>query len=163
KCLNPDCKAMGTAAAVGDFASLDFSMKPTYIPKDVIIPTFDDVPDGTNDPKDPVYGEGGWTTKSLEVFKTNHMHVDFFINIDNWCGPVTMDEDCTAAVVEILKNHTPGNHTIHHVHMGIPNVSMDEPGCPDDASCETEMTGVESVINTLSNGGVTALTRFRAP
>jgi hypothetical protein len=46
--------------------------------------------------------------------------------------------------------------------MGIAGTTMD-PGCPDAASCDAELAGVEALVNTLSNGGTPHLTRFRAP
>jgi peptidoglycan/xylan/chitin deacetylase (PgdA/CDA1 family) len=90
------------------------------------------------------------------------MHVDMFINTNNWCGDVLGDADCTATLVEILRSQNPANHTIHHVHMGIAGTAMD-PGCADAPSCDAELAGVETVVNMLSNGGRPHLTRFRAP
>jgi hypothetical protein len=161
-CQNPTCKAYGTAAAIGMYPDTGFDSQPSYIPNDTIIPTFDDGPDGANSPPDPVYGVGAWTTSDLSWFKTNNMNVDFFINTNNWCGDVLMDPDCSAAIVQILQFHNPANHTVHHIHMGIAG-TMSDPGCPDTASCDVEMAGVETVINTLSMGGRPHLTRFRAP
>jgi peptidoglycan/xylan/chitin deacetylase (PgdA/CDA1 family) len=161
-CQNPTCAAFGTPAAIGMYPDTGFDPQPSYIPKDTIIPTFDDVPDGTNEPVDPVYGVGNWTKGDVDFFKTVNMHVDMFINTNNWCGDVTMDEDCEATIVDILGQHNAANHTIHHVHMGIAGTT-DDPGCADAATCEPELTGVETLVSSLSKGGIPHLTRFRAP
>jgi peptidoglycan/xylan/chitin deacetylase (PgdA/CDA1 family) len=58
-----------------------------------------------------------------------------------------------------LKLHYPGNHTIHHWHLGMAGTD----GCPDPTCVQTELAGVESVINTASGGARPHLTRFRAP
>src|SRR5712671_7885920 len=100
-CLNPTCQAMGTPAPIGTSPELGFEMAPSYIPTDVIIPTFDDVPDGASDMTDPtfkVYGAGEYTKQILSFLKTNNMHMDFFINRDNWCGEVKDDQDCIATL-----------------------------------------------------------------
>jgi peptidoglycan/xylan/chitin deacetylase (PgdA/CDA1 family) len=161
-CLNPTCKPNGTPAAIGKFPDTGFDAQPSYIPNNVIIPTFDDVPDGANTPPDPVYGPGNWTKSDLAFFKSNKMHVDMFINTNNWCGDITQDPSCEATLVDILKNENPGNHTVHHIHIGIAGTPTD-PGCPDRATCNVEIAGVESLVKTLSNGGRPHLTRFRAP
>jgi len=52
-CLNPTCKALGTAAPVGDYPEIGFEQQSQYIPNDVVIPTFDDASDGAIDGTDP--------------------------------------------------------------------------------------------------------------
>jgi hypothetical protein len=103
------------------------------------------------------------------------MHVDFFINTNNWCGQIdgsaNDDDDCHNAIIDILTKHNPANHTIHHVHMGTastvpPPQKPDDPspdGCGDATSCDAEVAGVEKVIDTMSAHGRPHLTRFRAP
>jgi peptidoglycan/xylan/chitin deacetylase (PgdA/CDA1 family) len=163
-CQNPQCKALTTAEDPGMYPQIGFETQPTYIPNDTIVPTFDDVPDGANSPPDPIYGSGSWTKLDLQFFAANHMHVDFFINTNNWCGDVTMDEECTADIAEILSLHNPGNHTIHHVHMGTaPTMTSPPDGCADAASCDAELKGVETLVGTMSKGARPHLTRFRAP
>jgi peptidoglycan/xylan/chitin deacetylase (PgdA/CDA1 family) len=162
-CQNPTCQAyMGNAAAIDTYPSTGFDPQPAYIPNDTIIPTFDDVPDGQNMPVDPVYGVGDWTKGDVAFFKSNNMHVDMFINTNNWCGDVLMDPDCTQTLVDILAFHNPANHTIHHIHMGIAG-TPDDPGCADATSCDAELAGVEAVVDMLSMHGRPHLTRFRAP
>jgi peptidoglycan/xylan/chitin deacetylase (PgdA/CDA1 family) len=176
-CLNPTCKALGTAAAVGTFAELGFELQPSYIPNDVIIPTFDDAPDGqnamTNDDGThnadyDVYGPGEWTKKLITWFDMNNMHMDFFINTNNWCGDVAMDPACMLTIESILKTQNPANHTIHHIHMGgntppVGDIPDSCGGAQSKITCDEEMKGVEAIVDTVSNGGRPHLTRFRAP
>jgi len=173
-CQNPTCQAMGTPAAIGTSPEIGFETMPTYIPNNMIIPTFDDVPDGATDATDPtykVYGAGQYTKQILAFLKTNNMHADFFINSDNWCGPVADDDDCVATLTDILTTQNPANHTVHHMHMGGTTVfnAMDlgSSSCGFDATaqvkCEDEITGVESLVNMLTLGSIPHLTRFRAP
>jgi hypothetical protein len=154
--------ANGTAATIDMYPSTGFDAQPSYIPNDTIIPTLDDVPDGANDPVDPVYGVGNWTKGDLTFLQANKLNFDFFINTNNWCGDITLDADCEATLVNILMTQNAANHTIHHIHMGIAGTAMD-PGCADAASCDAELAGVETLVNQLSNGGTPHLTRFRAP
>jgi peptidoglycan/xylan/chitin deacetylase (PgdA/CDA1 family) len=148
------------------YPQIGFETQPSYIPNDTIIPTFDDVPDGAVSPPDPTYGAGSWTKLDLQFFASNNMHVDFFINTNNWCGDVTQDSECTDDITQILSLHNPGNHTIFHPHMGTASTTAppaNPDGCNDAAGCEAELTGVESVIATMSKGARPHLTRFRAP
>jgi hypothetical protein len=62
-------------------------------------------------------------------------------------------------VLDILKLHYPGNHTVHHYHLGMRGAG----GCGDPACVTTELSGVETLINKVSNGARPHLTRFRAP
>ncbi|HEX3696597.1 MAG TPA: polysaccharide deacetylase family protein [Polyangia bacterium] len=183
-CQNPMCKALGTAATfdLTNVPQIGFELQPMYIPNDTIIPTFDDVPDGTTDPSDPtykVYGPGNNTKAILAFFKTNNIHADFFVNTNNWCGDISMDDDCLATLTDILTNHNVANHTIHHIHMGMdlmPDIITDDStnpptmisiptGCTDTTkpSCTDELNGVEDLVSRLSYGGRPHLTRFRAP
>jgi peptidoglycan/xylan/chitin deacetylase (PgdA/CDA1 family) len=151
-----------TAAKIDAYPGTGFEAKPAYIPKDVIIPTLDDVPDGADSSmaKTP----GRWTTADLQYLDMNNMHWDFFINTNNACKDVTMmgDSGCVAAIVDILTLHNPGNHTVHHAHLaGNPNNG--DPYCTNATCVGNELTGVESAINTFSKGGRPHLTRFRAP
>ena len=165
--MNPTCKALATAADPGASPETGFDAQPSFIPNDVIIPTFDDVPDGLNTPVDPVYGVGNWTKGDVAWLDANNLHMDFFINTNNWCGDVTQDTDCMDTITSILKTQNPANHTIHHIHMGLAStvtVPTDPPdGCGTSAECEGEITGVETLVAKLSNGGRPHLTRFRAP
>ncbi|HVR62991.1 MAG TPA: polysaccharide deacetylase family protein [Polyangia bacterium] len=173
-CLNPNCTAMGAAQPIGTFAEIGFELRPPYIPSDVVIPTFDDVPDRllTAADGDPFtnFGAGQWTKKMLQYFDANNMHVDFFINTDNFCD-LSMNSDCVATLTSVLKNHNAANHTVHHTHMGgaqpynaddIASSSCGF-GAGDKILCDDEMKGVETLVDMLSGGGRPHLTRFRAP
>ncbi|HET6279846.1 MAG TPA: polysaccharide deacetylase family protein [Polyangia bacterium] len=159
-CANPTCQPLGAPAAIGDFPELGYEDRPSYIPNDVIIPTFDDTPDST--------GSGNWTSLGMRFFANNDMHVDYFINTDNYCGPILADPGCSATLQEMLRLHNPANHTVHHVHMGanMPpknNVPQSCGGPISGVTCEVELAGVEMTINTASGGDRPHLTRFRPP
>ena len=163
-CQNPTCQPYGTPADPGATPETGFDAQPSFIPHDTIIPTFDDVPDGESSPTDPVYGVGSWTKGDIDWLNANNLKMDFFINTNNWCGDVTQDADCTATIVSLLQTQNAANHTVHHVHLGLASTTPDPPdGCATAAACEAEITGVESLVNTLSRGGMPHLTRFRAP
>jgi len=111
------CAPLTTAMPLEAFPTIGFEEAPSYIPKEMIIPTFDDVPDGETDPTSDdfkVYGAGEYTKQILSFLKTNNMHMDFFINRDNWCGEVKDDQDCIATLTDILTTHNAANHTVHH-------------------------------------------------
>jgi peptidoglycan/xylan/chitin deacetylase (PgdA/CDA1 family) len=185
-CQNPMCQARGTAAAIGTFASIGDpgEIQPGYIPNNMIIPTFDDAPDGAiaekNEDGTPnndfaMYGGGKWTRKIVEFFDANNLHGDFFLNTNNWCNEVNSNPECLTDIQKILKTQNPGNHTVHHIWMeakGHPTLGVD----PNDLSsngcgvagamfpsCEDELKGVEDIVNVLSNMARPHLTRFRAP
>jgi peptidoglycan/xylan/chitin deacetylase (PgdA/CDA1 family) len=148
-----------TAAPVDMYPGTGFEAQPSYIPNDVIIPTLDDVPDSatTGMAKMP----GLWTTADLQYLDANNLHWDFFINTNNACDltAASPDMQCVQAVQDILNLHNPANHTIHHWDLAAGG-SM---GCGDAACVDSELTGVETTIATLSNGDRPHLTRFRAP
>ncbi len=95
------------------------------------------------------------------------MHVDFLHrNTNNWCGDVTQDQGCSAAIMDILTLHNPGDHTVYHPYMGQANTAAagaNPTGCATAADCTSELTGVESVIGSMSGGARPHLTRFRLP
>jgi peptidoglycan/xylan/chitin deacetylase (PgdA/CDA1 family) len=135
-----------------------FEPKPAYIPNDVIIPTLDDGPQGvkTSMAKMPGY----WTNEDLKYLDANNMHWDFFVNVNNECDltVASPESQCVAAIKDILALHNPANHTVHHW-----DLAIDSLGCGDTTCVDSEMAGVETVINQLSNGDRPHLTRFRAP
>jgi peptidoglycan/xylan/chitin deacetylase (PgdA/CDA1 family) len=162
---------LGTPAVPGPTPQLAFEddgVHPDYLPNDVIIPTLDDVPDGANSPIDPAYGAGEWTLKILDYLDQNQQHWDFFINTNNWCGDVSQDPACAGTIVRILTSQNPGNHTVHHLHMGgdsppVEGVFESCDGPSSGTSCIPEIEGVEMVVDELSKGGRPHLTRFRPP
>jgi peptidoglycan/xylan/chitin deacetylase (PgdA/CDA1 family) len=111
---------------------------PAYIPNDVAVFTFDDVPNGTI------------TTGDLAILKTNNIHADFFTNTMNYQGT-----DGYPIIQQIIaEGHYLGNHTMTHPHLAME---------PNAAAVEAEISGVETVINMLTMGAKPHLTRFRAP
>jgi peptidoglycan/xylan/chitin deacetylase (PgdA/CDA1 family) len=171
KCQNPTCQPLTTAMPLEAFPTIGFEEKPSYIPPNMIIPTFDDVPDGETAPTDDdfkVYGAGKWTQGIVDFLDSKDLHMDFFLNTDNWCGPVKEDQDCINTVGSILRKHNPANHTAHHLHMGIDTPPIDGVlqscgGASSGVTCDKEMSDVESLVNSISLGGRPHLTRFRAP
>jgi peptidoglycan/xylan/chitin deacetylase (PgdA/CDA1 family) len=159
-------------AAIETYPGTGFDLKPAFIPSDVIIPTLDDVPDGAISPPTQAKGPGGWAAKNLSYLDANKMHWDLFINTgndwtanscDNWGA--SMNATCVAQVLDILTLHNPGNHTVHHWHLGTPPTGTMPAGkgCGDGACVKTELLGVESAISAVSKGARPHLTRFRAP
>ena len=152
-----------------------FEAHAPYIPEDVIVPTFDDVPDRPYTTMDGVlfdnFGDGGWTRQMLDFLEANDLHFDFFVNTANLCD-LAKNPGCAAVVERLLGSQNVANHTVHHIHMGS-NAPYDptnpfNSGCRalgqgSTLVCEDEITGVESLVSVLSNGGITHLTRFRAP
>jgi hypothetical protein len=187
-CANPMCRpapgwtppslASDPYPGVGFAADGSPEAMPKYIPNNYIIPTLDDVPDGASaDPTDGYLG-GNWTKQDVAFLDSKNLHWDFFVNTDNWAGPLSgdpmMDDpDAYAALADILKLHNPANHTVHHIWMSAMNQPADPanptvPQCCDCAafdktSCDSEMQGVETVVSKMSGGGIPHFTRFRPP
>jgi peptidoglycan/xylan/chitin deacetylase (PgdA/CDA1 family) len=157
-CLNPTCQPLGTPTAIDRFPTTGFEARPSFIPKDVIIPTLHDVPDGAD--SSPAKSPGRWTASILQYLDANNLHWDFFINTNNACDiSGSANPDCVAVVRDILRLHNPTNHTVHHLHLGQTGAD----GCADAACMEREILGVESVITAISSGGRPYLTRLRPP
>jgi peptidoglycan/xylan/chitin deacetylase (PgdA/CDA1 family) len=135
---NTQCQACGAPQDPGTFAATGFDPMPAYIPNDVVVLTFDDVPNGTI------------TTGDLATLKSNNLHVDFFTNTMNYQGT-----DGYPIITQIItEGHHVGNHTMTHPHLGME---------PNAAAVESEISGVESVVSMLTMGAKPHLTRFRAP
>jgi hypothetical protein len=174
----PPSLASDPYPGVGFAADGSPELTPKYIPNNYIIPTLDDVPDGmSSDPNDGYLG-GNWTKQDLAFLDSKQLHWDFFINTDNWAGPLIGDPnvddvDAYAALADILKLHNPANHTVHHIWMSAQDQPADPtapttPQCCDctafpNDSCDSEMQGVESVVSKVSGGGIPHFTRFRPP
>ncbi len=180
----------------GSFPSLGFDptydgtnatmSQPVYIPNDVIIPTLDDAPDGSDENGGPAgndgYTPGEWTITDLAFLDAIGQHWDFFMNSNNWTTVTTNPADGTCdpdgynAYLDILKNHFPANHTADHVQMGSDfqgnttcfQYAPDQPQCCDctlcpTTDCNTEISTVENLVAGISNNGRPHLTRFRYP
>jgi peptidoglycan/xylan/chitin deacetylase (PgdA/CDA1 family) len=137
----------GTAPQTG------FEAQPNYIPNNVIVITLDDVP-GTN----ATPGTPDVTGADLQFFKSQNMHVDFFVNTMNYGGP-------TSDIVQMQTDgHYIGNHTVHHYHLGQPDPADTIMACKSDPTCVNNEVGQnETAINSILGGSKPHLTRFRAP
>ena len=59
-------------AVVTSYAEIDFSSRPSYLPNNVVVLTFDDGPDWNN------------TARVLDVLREKNAKATFFINTENW-------------------------------------------------------------------------------
>jgi peptidoglycan/xylan/chitin deacetylase (PgdA/CDA1 family) len=134
---NPDCKPLGAPMDPGVTPQTTFDAQPSYIPKNVIVITLDDVPDDT------------WTKQDLDYLLANHLKVDFFTNTMNWSGM----EGWPLITRMLAEGHHVGNHTVHHPYL----VTL------DPTTIESEITEVEQTVDMLTSGATPHLTRFRAP
>jgi peptidoglycan/xylan/chitin deacetylase (PgdA/CDA1 family) len=131
-----------------------FDTSPAYIPTDVIVLTFDDVP------------RVGITASDLAFLEQNNIHADWFTNSNNYCGDLAAanaDPECVNDVKDMLKNHHLGNHTTEHYHLGQSVKDSAAPTCTNATCVDGQITGVEAFIDKLTNGATPHLTRFRAP
>src|SRR5205814_4716921 len=120
---------------------IDFTAKPSYIPNNVVVLSFDDGPDYISTPK------------VLDILKANNIKATFFINTVNW-GNVDKDQQGKDLVKRIVaEGHELGNHTVHHPHLGTMT--------PDQI--EAEIAGVEKTVNGIFGASAPKLTLFRAP
>jgi peptidoglycan/xylan/chitin deacetylase (PgdA/CDA1 family) len=131
-----------TASAAVTPQDIDFTAKPPYLDNNVIVLTFDDGPDLTSTPK------------VLDVLKQKGVKATFFINTNNWDGPV----DSSAGLKDLIKRivnegHELANHTIHHPHLA--GMSA--------ADIEKEIAGVEQTVNAIFGATAPKLTLFRTP
>ncbi len=129
------------SAAYAEYRELGYDNRPSYIPNNVIVLTFDDGPD---------YGN---TANVLNVLRDKGAHATFFINTVNYSN-VDQEPPMQDLVRRIVnEGHTLGNHTVHHEHLG--DLSAGD--------IENEIAGVENTVRNVFNGGGPALTLLRAP
>ena len=129
---------------------------PQDMPPKTIVLTFDDVP------------LPGVTKTDLATLATAGLQVDFFANVNNLCGDLslaTADPECVNDMHSILANHRIANHTMQHWHLGALDGSHTDgiPHCTNATCVETQNKDVETYITKLTNGATPHLTRFRAP
>jgi peptidoglycan/xylan/chitin deacetylase (PgdA/CDA1 family) len=133
------------------YPSTGSETQPSYVPNDVLIATFHDGPTGDN-----------LTDDKLAYLDAHNLHADFFLNTNNYCdistgtGPAA----CIAELVDILKLHNPTNHTEHHADL---ENSGNTPACTNASCVDLELSNVETVIDMVSMGARTHLTRIRPP
>jgi peptidoglycan/xylan/chitin deacetylase (PgdA/CDA1 family) len=138
-----ECTSPGTESP-GEWPQTDFDPHPAYIPNDTLVITIDDGPDSNTACAN---GGDGCTGKVLDMLKARGMKATFFVNTENWGGP----EAIIKRIVD--EGHELGNHTVHHNHL--PTL--------DAKVIESEITGVESVVDGLTQGDIPKLTLLRAP
>jgi peptidoglycan/xylan/chitin deacetylase (PgdA/CDA1 family) len=137
-CTNPGHENPGATPQT------DFNPQPSYIPNDTLILTLDDGADSTNTPA------------ILDILKQRNIKADFFVNTENWGGPVSVLKRM------VDEGHAVGNHTVHHHHLA-PGGGPDGQHLSTPAEVEAEITGVDSLFAQITSGAISQLTRFRAP
>jgi peptidoglycan/xylan/chitin deacetylase (PgdA/CDA1 family) len=134
--------AIGThVEALNSLYEIDFSPRPSYLPNNVLVLTFDDAPDHVN------------TSAMLDVLAQQNVKTTFFVNTENWSS--VNNEPAMQAVIRriVSDGHTLANHTVHHPHL--PTLGA--------AAVESEISGVEQTMNNVFGGNPPSLTLFRAP
>ena len=129
----------------GPYPQTDFNPQPPYIPSDTLVLTLDDGPDSTV------------TAQVLDLLKARHTKATFFINTENWGGPLSLVQRM------IDEGHELANHTVHHHHLGAGGGSDGIAHETTAAGIESEVAGVEAAVSTLTKGAISRLTLFRAP
>ncbi len=140
-----------------------FDPQPTYIPKNMIILTLDDGPDGSG--CTGVMGDStSCTVLDNEFFMSQGIKADFFLNTNNRCTVAPMFGCYRYAQQLIAAGHYIGNHTVHHYHLS-PGGGMGDGimHCSDSTCVDSELSGVEQTVAMLKNQTTQNLTRFRAP
>jgi len=141
-CTRADAGGPGSSPqAAGGYPEIDFSDKPSYLPDNVIVLTFDDGPDWTN------------TAKILDVLAERDVKATFFINTENWSNVNTEPEMQDLVRRMVNEGHELANHTVRH--LSLPTLSA--------ADDEAEIAGVENTVNTIFGAAAPRLTLFRAP
>jgi peptidoglycan/xylan/chitin deacetylase (PgdA/CDA1 family) len=149
-CLNGDSEVPGGATesnrqeAVALQPAIDFSTRPSYVANNVIGLTFDDGPDSVNTPK------------VLDTLRDKAAKATFFINTDNYDGPVDSNPTLKALIQRIVnEGHVLGSHSVHHLHL--PTLSA--------ATVEAEIVGVQTTVNRSDVLGASypKVTLFRDP
>jgi peptidoglycan/xylan/chitin deacetylase (PgdA/CDA1 family) len=142
-----------------------FDPQPTYIPNNMIVLTLDDGPDGTGCTSEMGFDSVSCTVLVNEFFMKQGIKADFFLNTNNRCTVAPMFGCYTYVQQLIAAGHYIANHTVHHPYLGpagaAPGTAI--PPCMDAACVQSELSGVEDTIKTMTNGSIPNLTRFRAP
>jgi peptidoglycan/xylan/chitin deacetylase (PgdA/CDA1 family) len=121
-----DLYSQAQQAASTLYPAIDFSTRPTYVANNVLGLSFDDGPDSVNTPL------------VLDALKAKGVKATFFINTDNYDGPVDSNTTLKNLIKRIVnEGHVLGSHTVHHLHL------------PDQtaAKIESEITGVQTTVN----------------
>jgi peptidoglycan-N-acetylglucosamine deacetylase len=119
---------------------IDFSPRPSYLPDNTIVLTFDDGPDSTN------------TVQVLDILRSKNVRATFFINSQNYTD-IETDPNAQAIVRRIVNDgHELGNHTAHHFNLS--TLSED--------AIEDEIARVEEAVRDIVAPS-RRLTLLRAP
>jgi peptidoglycan/xylan/chitin deacetylase (PgdA/CDA1 family) len=128
-------------AVLADHAEIDFSTRPSYLPENVVVLTFDDGPDWNN------------TARTLDVLRDKNVKSTFFINTENWSN-VNTDAPMQELVRRMVREgHELASHSVHH--LSLPTLSA--------SRIEEELVGVEQTVNRVVGPGAPRMTLFRAP
>jgi peptidoglycan/xylan/chitin deacetylase (PgdA/CDA1 family) len=128
-------------ALLADIAEIDFSTRPSYLPENVVVLTFDDGPDWNN------------TARTLDVLRDKNVKSSFFINTENWSN-VNTDAPMQELVRRMVREgHELASHSVHH--LSLPTLSA--------SRIEEELVGVEQTVNRVVGPGAPRMTLFRAP
>jgi len=120
---------------------LNFDERPSFLPNNTVVLTFDDGPDEMH------------TARTLDVLKEKNVKATFFINTDN-AAKVDVDLAMQAVVRRIVdEGHELANHSVHHLAL-----ALLKPG-----ELEMEIAGVENTVCHVVGMRVPRLTLFRAP
>ncbi|RZA11007.1 MAG: polysaccharide deacetylase family protein, partial [Proteobacteria bacterium] len=120
---------------------LGFEDRPSYLPNNVVVLTFDDGPDWVN------------TAKVLDTLKQKNVKSSFFINSENWSS-LSQDQPMRDLVKRMVdEGHELANHTAHHLHLN--GISA--------AQVESEIVDVERNVNNIFGNTSHRLTMLRAP
>jgi peptidoglycan/xylan/chitin deacetylase (PgdA/CDA1 family) len=135
---SPDTSQVVTLAT---YPEIDFSTRPSYLPNNVVVLTFDDGPDWNN------------TARVLDVLQQKNARATFFINTVNWSN-VDTDAPMQELVRRMVREgHELANHSVRH--LSLPSLSA--------ARIEEEVVGVQNTVNRVIGAGAPRLTLFRAP
>lgn len=123
------------------FPEIPFGRRPSYLPGNTLVLTFDDGPDLVNTPK------------VLDVLARESVQATFFINTESW---TSLRENAVArAIVRriVEEGHSLANHTAHHLRISrLPAETI-----------EQEIAEVEIVTREILGSEAPRLTLFRAP
>jgi peptidoglycan/xylan/chitin deacetylase (PgdA/CDA1 family) len=126
------------------YPAIDFATRPNYVANNVIGLTFDDGPDSVNTPK------------VLDVLKAKGVVATFFINTNNFDGPVDSNTTLKNLIKRIVnEGHNLGSHSVSHPHLSSLSASQ----------IEAEIVGVQNTVNRTDVLGASypKLTLFRDP
>jgi MYXO-CTERM domain-containing protein len=130
-----------TPGAAQTIYELNFDERPSFLPNNTVVLTFDDGPDEMH------------TGKTLDVLKEKNVKATFFINTDN-AAKVDVDLAMQALVRRIVdEGHELANHSVHHLALALQTPQ----------SLEEEIAGVERTVCHVVGKRVPRLTLFRAP